>query len=739
MEGKKHKKHKSENKNEHHVKKKHKHKHKKHKVSEDILNNANVNNMNEDQDYVPTHGDVSLSIDDTNKLREKLGLTLLKTESSDKVEEMKDGLKKYTMQGDTFIHVPPQNWGAAKASDKLKDKLSTRKEKREIEQKLRKVKKLAEFDNEDESALSWVNKSRQLQKDKEVALKKAKILEELDEDFGIDQLVESNLPNFKRKHENWDKEYSAKYLKGIKVDHSLDAFQEGETIIMTLADKDILKEMEEAEAEGSEEIILQNINIIDSERAIKYIQTKKIRPEYKPYLEEEKQYDEFGLYKPKNLLDKYDEEIGEGPKKETFILGENGIVNASGYKQEKEMQMKKMREGLNIDTLETAPLTIAKEYYTHEEIAEFRKRPKKKNKKFRPKSSHIIDDDQEHNRKDNSNNNDKAYTIHGQVMDEKEMLKIVDEEEEKNRMELEESLRRVRRKVVDNGNSEPDFSDANVITLKGPHKVMDIIKNELSQILSDEEHESTTNINERSEPGNTKKSHIVLNTTSEFCRILGNIQANALSDKNEDQNMDTKKYESDIASSDEDESKIDKFLQTTQEKVSITQEPDIEKGLAQALILVKAKGYLDKGEQDIEMSAEYLDLKCKRFNIEDKHFDIDDKYTRRDRYSSGPLTDFKEKKDYVPDIKLDYIDDVGKILNTKEAFRYMSHKFHGKGSGKKKIEKRNKKIVDVLQNVKTDHSPMNTVNLLLNKQKEIKAPYLILSGRTTTHHPAHMK
>ncbi|CAK9301818.1 unnamed protein product, partial [Gordionus sp. m RMFG-2023] len=172
MEGKKHKKHKSENKNEHHVKKKHKHKHKKHKVSEDILNNANVNNMNEDQDYVPTHGDVSLSIDDTNKLREKLGLTLLKTESSDKVEEMKDGLKKYTMQGDTFIHVPPQNWGAAKASDKLKDKLSTRKEKREIEQKLRKVKKLAEFDNEDESALSWVNKSRQLQKDKEVALKK---------------------------------------------------------------------------------------------------------------------------------------------------------------------------------------------------------------------------------------------------------------------------------------------------------------------------------------------------------------------------------------------------------------------------------------------------------------------------------------------------------------------------------------------------------------------------------------
>lgn len=68
----------------------------------------------------------------------------------------------------------------------------------------------------------------------------------------------------------------------------------------------------------------------------------------------------------------------------------------------------------------------------------------------------------------------------------------------------------------------------------------------------------------------------------------------------------------------------------------------------------------------------------------------EEKFGRRDRYV-GPTTDFKEKDNYKPNVKLDYIDDEGRILNAKEAFRYLSHKFHGKGPGKNKVEKRMKK------------------------------------------------
>lgn len=72
-------------------------------------------------------------------------------------------------------------------------------------------------------------------------------------------------------------------------------------------------------------------------------------------------------------------------------------------------------------------------------------------------------------------------------------------------------------------------------------------------------------------------------------------------------------------------------------------------------------------------------------------FSDDEKFQRRDRYQHGPISDFKEKDMYRPIVKLEYIDDNGRMLNEKEAFRYLSHKFHGKGPGKNKIEKRLKK------------------------------------------------
>lgn len=49
-------------------------------------------------------------------------------------------------------------------------------------------------------------------------------------------------------------------------------------------------------------------------------------------------------------------------------------------------------------------------------------------------------------------------------------------------------------------------------------------------------------------------------------------------------------------------------------------------------------------------------------------------------------------KDYKPAVKLEYKDEFGREMNPKEAFKYLSHQFHGKGSGKLKTEKRLKRI-----------------------------------------------
>ena len=35
----------------------------------------------------------------------------------------------------------------------------------------------------------------------------------------------------------------------------------------------------------------------------------------------------------------------------------------------------------------------------------------------------------------------------------------------------------------------------------------------------------------------------------------------------------------------------------------------------------------------------------------------------------GPVTEFRDKSNYKPEVKLEYIDDQGRLLSSKEAFR----------------------------------------------------------------------
>uniref|UniRef100_A0A1A9VS64 Uncharacterized protein n=1 Tax=Glossina austeni TaxID=7395 RepID=A0A1A9VS64_GLOAU len=106
-------------------------------------------------------------------------------------------------------------------------------------------------------------------------------------------------------------------------------------------------------------------------------------------------------------------------------------------------------------------------------------------------------------------------------------------------------------------------------------------------------------------------------------------------------------------------------------------------------------------------------LQAKNYSIKDKG--DDEKFGRRDRFYTGPIVDFRNKDKFKPNIKLEYIDDNGRILSLKETFRYLSHKFHGKGPGKNKIEKCLKKMEQEGQ-----------------KQKETKTAFVVLSGGKQT-------
>lgn len=131
---------------------------------------------------------------------------------------------------------------------------------------------------------------------------------------------------------------------------------------------------------------------------------------------------------------------------------------------------------------------------------------------------------------------------------------------------------------------------------------------------------------------------------------------------------------------------------TPMEVPILDEEPDVGSGVSAALKLAMSKGYLDKEQKNRPSNTRLAHLQAKHYSIEDKSYGDDGDRSRRERYT-GPIQDFREKDTFKPNVKLEYIDDDGRVLNSKEAFRYLSHKFHGKGPGKNKVEKRIKKNV----------------------------------------------
>jgi U4/U6.U5 tri-snRNP-associated protein 1 len=86
-------------------------------------------------------------------------------------------------------------------------------------------------------------------------------------------------------------------------------------------------------------------------------------------------------------------------------------------------------------------------------------------------------------------------------------------------------------------------------------------------------------------------------------------------------------------------------------------------------------------------------------------------------------------QNYKPEVNLEYTDDSGRVLKTAEAFRFMSHKFHGKTSGKTKTEKRMQKIEEErkLNMMSSTDTPHNLAGALLERQQRTGNAHVVLS------------
>ncbi|XP_016428691.1 U4/U6.U5 tri-snRNP-associated protein 1-like [Sinocyclocheilus rhinocerous] len=672
-------------------------------------------------------GDASLSIEETNKLRAKLGLKPLDLNESKK----EAGTKEEPLLAEAINPVQ------IRQQAEMREKLAALKEKRLLNQKLGKVKALGDEEPWLDDTAAWVERSRKLAKEKEMAEKRAKLLEEMDEEFGVSNLVEQEFAQEKRSA------YSSRDLKGLKVQHKMDSFREGETVILTIEDKGVLEE---------EEDVLVNVGLVDKEKAEKNVELKKKKPDYKPY-EEDESVDDMVILKPKSVLSKYDEEI-EGEKKKSFRLSAGGFVGG-----ERERELQAIRENLRnqAQSLDMPALTLANEYYTPHEMVGFKK-TKCKVKKIRKKEKILKADDILVDKIRSSDFGSRSRGRGRKHADEEEGAELGDVA-----METSSKANDVLQQSDDIRMADMDISDDEDFTPPAPTVLEeDEAEQELQkqlekqrklrqkQMLKDSGEKVVQHINQLVKTGDDdsdpdKRNNIVFNATSEFCRTLGDIPTYGLSGNREDQEdiMDFEKDnekegagQSDSDMDDNvgwstvnlDEEKNQADFSTTSTTI-LDEEPIVKSGLAAALLLCRNKGLLDTQMQKMaRVKAPKAALPNDNYCIEDK-MNIDDKYSRREEYR-GFTQDFKEKDNYRPDIKIEYVDESGRKLTPKEAFRQLSHRFHGKGSGKMKTERRMKKLEEeaLLKKMSSSDTPLGTVALLQEKQKSQKTPYIVLSG-----------
>lgn len=624
-------------------------------------------------------GDV-LSIEETNKLRAKLGLKPLEvgpivTESAndrnddnEEKDEATADLRKIKDDWGEFYHKPAGVFNEKTEVELLREKIQSKRDKRKIEQKLARIKTLGESDSDDDPS-KWVEKNRRIQEEKKKAAHRAQMLDDMDEEM-----------DHAASRQTKKRSYKEKDLKGLKVGHDIESFTEDRHVILTLKDQDVLDE------EGGDTLV--NVNMIENERYKKNVEVRKQNPLTYGYDVYEEQYDQFGNFLQRGVLGKYDDEI-EANKRTTFTLGESRELLHE--QQRKAMEIRAKLQNKTLESLNTEPLKLASDHFTEEELTKFKK-PKKKVKKIRQKLK--ADDLLEIAGEATEVSKDLGSRKHrerSRIIDDTPSFPEPSTKVEQEDDDLEMVLSKARR-----------MKQKENIIMKDFH--MDAIKAEVKPEpeASDEEPEADR---ERD------LGFITLNQTAEFCRTLGDIPTYGMAGNRDDNAGDI--MEIDENSDDEDteekrrgkwnavdpndEPKVMEGIQTIdlEDTAILDEEPDCASGVAAALQLAVSKGYIEKEDNNRPSNSRFAHLQAQNYSIDDKAHGEDDKYARRNNNSerfNGPTSEFREKPGYKPNVKLEYIDDNNQKLTPKEAFRYLSHKFHGKGPGKNKIEKRLKKI-----------------------------------------------
>jgi U4/U6.U5 tri-snRNP-associated protein 1 len=490
-------------------------------------------------------------------------------------------------------------------------------------------------------------------------------------------------------------EYGAKDLAGVKVGHEIGDFEdeEGEQIL-TLKDTTI----DENEEEGDE---LENADIRERTQLNERLELKKRKPVYDPHAA-----DENGERK---VLAQYDEEI-DGKKRKHFVFDGQGSTAEEREAKRQEIGERLKNQPISLDFLKDEPKS------DYIEVSEVKmKKPKKSKKKAT--RQRVVDEDDIFPQETNGDiSNHDSMEVDGDTSTARTKTKtlekdFVDDED------LQASLAAQRRVAFKKRRRQRPEDIARQIQEEGSAtpREMDIDGTENTEgepgLVIDETSEFVANLQRPLAPA-TKP-------TSTIQRSVENGNG-AESEDSED--IDMKETYNDIEDEEALLSRLKRERSTTTPDLTTTgleEEATMDRGIGAAFTLLKQRG-LVKPPSTTDINALHRDrqlflaskqrhetLAESRARLQREHDRTSGKLERmsareredharwenkhRDTLDSRHLADIFNR-DYKPDVQLNYVDEHGRAMNQKEAFKHLSHQFHGKGSGKLKTEKHLKKI-----------------------------------------------
>ncbi|GAA5845741.1 hypothetical protein JCM11251_007294 [Rhodosporidiobolus azoricus] len=687
----------------------------------------------------------SISLEETNKIRVSLGLKPIADPNASSSGEAKPALDGDALAEDNYAKRREAEM-REKDAQALKDRIDKARNQKDRVKKLvgrglgdadedEAMREKVKQEMEGDDTKSWVKKQKK--RAKELAEKRAKEQEEAD-----------------RLAEEEEKERASKYgeedLKGLKVAHGADAFEDGEEAVLTLKDSRILDDEDDE---------LHNVNLTENARHKHALELKKKGRQAGQYTGYDDEEFEGGAGSSRGVLSKYDEGF-EGMKVEGFSLGSapvptkgKGKAAAGGAEVEEEGEREKVK--LSLDYTKN----FNSDYLQEGDVGF--KKPKKKKKRPARTTTLADEPDADSSAMDVEGASSAPKQIERVSLDE---TNLIDDED------LAVSLARQRR---DAAKQKIKSLKARAAATPAPPAVsgngMDV-EDDVTVKQEDDE-DATTSLPRAAKPTEEEDDEgdvLILDDTSEFVRNIS-LAATAAQERaereaeraarqqsasaaaaqqrtpaagvasvlpqikreedipldeiagggsgwgeaREDGEEDEAMYDPDAIANGAAEAEDVKPIKPEDDEDGLAttgQEQLVSRGLAstlsmlrhQGLVKTRTKEELAKEKELKEREAWLADQRKRQMEREreklesrragDQKGQQQREYENRVREQRDAQATLEAYSNYKPVVNLTYHDEFGRDMTPKEAWKHLSHAFHGHGSGSKKTEKRLKKI-----------------------------------------------